>query len=38
MRIAWSTGKKFTKKQKRGETKGGEGTPVNIPLQSSFRP
>ena len=25
-------------KKKRGENKGGKGTPINIPLQSSFRP
>ena len=30
--------KNSRRKKKRGETKGGKGTPVNIPLQSSFRP
>ena len=31
-------GRKIHVEKKRGETKVGKGTPLNIPLQSSFRP
>lgn len=31
-------GRKIHEEKKRGETKVGKGTPVNISLQSSFRP